>query len=268
MLPYQAGATDRQQAYQTQLIPGFLTVYRIEMQREFWSSKDCPPEPQEAADRCRHVWMVKQMNLDIDVRHLMDLVDQGMDIVQSFQPPTPAGHVGVLPDSSSLPRSGLASDGDASLLRPAQPAVNAELLQRNSTAAQQEQHQHRWNLGGEASESQSPPSGSVTITAAGHDAVHGSRAVRPEGASQAQIAEAQGQKQSRLENEAEAVLVAKPGKGSSSAMHGPRVRSMLQPTADGRMSTRPLAHVPAGVTRLPAASLQEHRPRLIRKQRS
>lgn len=208
------------------------------------------------------------MNLDIDVGHLMDLVAKGVDIVQSFQPPPPASHAGALPETSSLPRSSLASDGDASLLLPAQSSGNVGLSQSNSTAAQQELHQPHGNLDSEAAGTQSPSLRSVTNDAAGHDAAHQSTSVRPEGASQNHTAKAQGQEQDGLVSEAEALLGAKPVKGSGGAMHGPRVRSMLQPTADGRMSTRPLAHVPAGVTRLLAGSSPEHRPHLIRKQRS
>ena len=57
------------------------------VQRDFWTLKTCPAEPQEAADKCRHVWLVKQLNLDLDVAQLMGFIERGVDIVQSFKPP-------------------------------------------------------------------------------------------------------------------------------------------------------------------------------------
>ena len=208
------------------------------------------------------------MNLDINVRHLMDLVDQGVDLVRSFVPPPPAGPAGALPDSNSFPHSSLASDGDASLLLPVQPSGKAGLLQNDGPAAQQGEHPPHENLDSNQALMQSPLPETAVDSAAADDAVHDSIPVRLNGAPQADTAGAQGQEQSGFDGQAEVSLAAKPGKTSGGARHGPRVRSMLQPTANGRMSTRPLAHVPAGVTRLPATSLRDHSPRLIRKQRS
>lgn len=248
--------------------PGGLTASCLEMQRKFWSSKDCPAEPQEAADKCRYVWLVKQMNLDVDVGHLMTLVARGVDIVQNFQPPSPPGHIDALPDSSSLPGSNLASDGAASLLLPAQPSGNAGRPKSSSTAAQQGAHQPHGNPDSGDSALQRPPLEFAMDDAAGNDAVHEGRPVGPEGASENHTADANGQEQPGSENQAETLLGAKPGNGSGAAMHGPKLRSMLQPKADGRISTRPLAHVPVGVMRLASTSLREHRSRLIHKQRS
>ena len=55
---------------------------------DLWSRRECPAEPQAAADQCRQVWLVKWMNLDIDVDQLLGYVDQGVDLVYQSQPPT------------------------------------------------------------------------------------------------------------------------------------------------------------------------------------
>ncbi|KAK9860440.1 hypothetical protein WJX84_005466 [Apatococcus fuscideae] len=133
-----------------------------QQQRDFWTLKTCPAEPQEAADKCRHVWLVKQLNLDLDVAQLMGFIERGVDIVQSFKPPA---------------------------------AVQYDSLQGSPS------------LFGVA--------GAAGIQAAGGEATVG------------------------------------------------KARSMLQPTEDGRMSTRPLAHVQKG-----SGNLRAHKQRLMRAQRS
>ena len=213
------------------------------------------------------------MNLDINVEHLNDLVDRAVHIVRSFRPPPsvmPLSASPDLPDPASLPSSGVTSDGDASLLL-SEHALGNGLLESDSKEPQQQlQHPAGGSEGENALDQRMPAEATVSLSAASGEALvqsgkHVTSGLPPH-------SHAAGSKEANHggfhEVEAEAGL--KPWIKSSSMEHGLRApfRSMLQPTADGRMSTRPLAHVHGSISTRPATSFKAPKSRLIRKQRA
>ena len=94
---------------------------------DLWSRSECPAEPQAAADQCRQVWLVKWMNLDVDVDQLMGYVDQGVDLVHQTRHPTlPQAEEKILKISSlastvTTKESWAASQPDEGLSQPSSP---------------------------------------------------------------------------------------------------------------------------------------------------
>lgn len=79
-----------------------------------------------AADRCRHVWLVKQMNLDIDVSQLMDFVNKGVGLVLGFKSPAQMPFDQALPHAVKLESLGSGLLGSTSSQLPSQPSSDQQ----------------------------------------------------------------------------------------------------------------------------------------------
>ena len=100
------------------------------MQRDFWSKKECPSEPQSAAATCQQVWLVKWMNLDIGIDQLTAKRGQGRG---SCFAASSRQHDSTLKDHCPRDTS-LASAGKASLgLLPQLPSLEPDAQQASAS---------------------------------------------------------------------------------------------------------------------------------------
>ena len=249
------------------------------LQRDFWSSKTCPTAPQEAADKCRFVWLVKQLNLDIDVDHLMGLIENGAQIVQSFVPPSPAHQIPKAPATLSMPATLSIEENEqpeTSVQHPVKASKVRSARNVNEIASQipeilpgQTAATHAAADGsGDAISIAHPQPSSDEISIA-HPQPSGAQAhvlsgkavVDAETGPSAVSLDVQDQVQEGLTS-ADRTRAAL-GHASDHAPTVGKVRSMLQPTEDGRMSSRPLAHV-GGASVAAGKSFKVHTQRLMR----
>ena len=216
--------------------------------------KECPAEPQTAADKCRHVWLVKQMNLDIDVSQLMDFVNKGVSLVLGFKPPAGPPTDQAPPQTGMLTSSGSPPPGKASLQLPSHPSDDQQysLLSTEPRIVSSKGPLHQGSVS-ESSDGTSMQPFSIK-SAANDSSVSGLAhpAGRPASVSTSLPASVKGLKDVITEDEEAAVPSAVLGKVLGHATQGAGVH-------------KPLGHRHGGANTHSASRFAAHKQRFIRR---